>query len=80
MSPAVNIFIQYVLVGAAFIASLIWVIYKIVKLQRRQDNGCCGCSLSDACGKKELKEKIRSKKSSQLTKPDCCHEDNKNME
>ena len=45
--------IQYSLVGLALLSAFGWIIYKMIKKSRSESSGgCCGCSLADACKKK----------------------------
>ena len=50
---------QYIIVGVILIASVIWIIVKFRRKRQGKDSGCCGCSLQDACSKKQ-------------EKPSCC--------
>ena len=49
--------IQWTLVGLAIAAALIWLTVKVLKMKKREgeEGGCCGCSLSENCKKKDLK-------------------------
>lgn len=48
--------IQYVAVGILILLAIIWIVIKLVKLNRNKGNGaCCGCSLSDVCADKKKK-------------------------
>lgn len=50
-----NLIIQYTIVGVILLAILTWLIVKLTKLRKNENDGCCGCSLSEVCGKKNLK-------------------------
>lgn len=61
----VNLIIQYALVGLALIGALVWIVIKLVKLRKMGKEGgdcCCGCSMSQSCGKKNTSK----------PKKDCC--------
>ncbi|MCH5239496.1 MAG: FeoB-associated Cys-rich membrane protein [Muribaculaceae bacterium] len=48
--------VQYTIVGLILLAACVWIILKIIKKNKSQtEGGCCGCSLSDNCNKKNLK-------------------------
>ncbi|MEZ3551167.1 MAG: FeoB-associated Cys-rich membrane protein [Muribaculaceae bacterium] len=56
MSTTTNLIIQYIFVGLVIIGAFIWIIWKLIKLNKK-GGGCCGCDLADACNKKNLKMK-----------------------
>lgn len=58
-----NLIIQYILVGLIMLGAVAWMIWKLISARKYGAKSCCGCSLSNACGKKELKSNIRK---------DCC--------
>lgn len=47
--------IQYIIVGIVLMASAIWIVVKFLKKKQGRDQGCCGCSLQDACKNKQKK-------------------------
>lgn len=53
----INTAIQWTLVGLAIAGALIWLVAKVLKMRKRgnDDGGCYGCSLSENCKKKDLK-------------------------
>lgn len=55
-----NLLIQYILVGAILLATTVWIIWKLIKIKKNGPKSCCGCSLSESCGKKALKTKSES--------------------
>lgn len=63
-----QLMIQYIIVGIIILGALTWVVIRLIKKARNKDNPCCGCSLGETCGKKELKSKFNS------------HENHKNLE
>lgn len=81
-----NLLIQYIAVGIILLATVVWIIVKFIKNRKSGSNSCCGCSLSQNCGKKEIVKKQKfnncnttNRKESQIKKPEC-HENNKNLE
>lgn len=57
-----NLLIQYILVGAILLAISVWIVWKLIKLKKQGPKSCCGCSLSESCGKKLIKNKSKLKK------------------
>lgn len=55
-----NLLIQYILVGAILLAISVWIVWKLIKIKRQGPKSCCGCSLSESCGKKPIKNKTIS--------------------
>lgn len=52
-----NDLIQYILVAVILAGAVAWVIYRLVSKKNR-GGGCCGCSMSQTCGKRnQMKEK-----------------------
>ena len=51
-----NLIIQYTLVGIILLAATVWIIWKLIKMKKNGAKSCCGCSLSESCGKKSLKK------------------------
>lgn len=51
-----NIIIQYSIVGLILLAVCAWMVWKIVRLSRKDTPGssCCGCGLADSCKKKQI--------------------------
>ena len=48
-----DLVVQYSIVGLVFLAACVWMIWKIVKRNKRESGGsCCGCGLADHCNKK----------------------------
>ena len=43
--------VQYVIVGIIILATILWIVARTVKNQKKKTSGCCGCSLQDACAK-----------------------------
>lgn len=54
-----NLLIQYILVGVILLAATVWIIWKLIKIKKHGPKSCCGCSLSESCGKKALKTKSK---------------------
>jgi len=50
-----NIAIQYTLVAFFIIGAAVWIIRKAFWKNKKQQNSCCGCSLSESCNKKKSK-------------------------
>lgn len=52
MSYSANIIIQYIIVGIALLAVVIWIVRKIIHIRKSgQVASCCGCSMAEACKK-----------------------------
>ena len=50
-----NLIIQYSIVGVILLAACVWIAVKVFRRQKNKSQGsCCGCSLSDACKKKDI--------------------------
>lgn len=50
--------IQYSIVGLILLAVCFWLIWKLHRKSKQKDRGgCCGCSLSETCNKKNIKER-----------------------
>ncbi|MDE6578388.1 MAG: FeoB-associated Cys-rich membrane protein [Muribaculaceae bacterium] len=48
-----NLMIQYILVGFILFMTMGWVVWKFLKLRKKENKGsCCNCSLSSACQQK----------------------------
>ncbi|MDE6755408.1 MAG: FeoB-associated Cys-rich membrane protein [Muribaculaceae bacterium] len=48
-----NLMIQYILVGFILFMTMVWVVWKFLKLRKKENKGsCCNCSLSSACQQK----------------------------
>lgn len=54
-----NLIIQYILVGLIMLGAVAWMIWKLISARKYGAKTCCGCSLSNACSKKELKSNIK---------------------
>lgn len=66
-----NLIIQYTLVGICLLAACVWIVVKVSKRNKNQ-SGCFGCSLSETCGKRPLKEnayRIKSNNPANNTDP-----------
>ena len=49
-----NIIIQYTVVCLLCLGALIWIVVKMVRSAKgKNSGGCCGCSMSDSCAKRE---------------------------
>lgn len=46
--------IQYIAVCAILVAVIGWLLYSFFRKKPGGSSGCCGCSLSDACKKRDL--------------------------
>lgn len=57
-----NLIVQYTLVGMILLAASVWIVWKLIKIKRQGPKSCCGCSLSQTCGKTTPRKKER----------DCC--------
>ena len=54
METSANLIIQYIIVGLILVGVVVWILRKIIILGKRGNaKSCCGCSLANACGKKE---------------------------
>lgn len=51
-----NLTLQYSIVGIIVIAAIIWIISIIVKMRKKKNSGCYGCSMHDICNKKHNTE------------------------
>lgn len=56
-----NMIIQYSIVGIVLLVACGWIIWKIFRKQKKNNSPCCGCSLSESCDKKKIKEKYHGK-------------------
>lgn len=64
-----SLVIQYIIVGLILLATVIWIIVKIVKLKKHGATSCCGCSTAASCPTAALKKQAdRNKKVS----ASCC--------
>ncbi len=60
-----NLIIQYIIVGLILAGIVVWVGIRLYRIRKRgKIDSCCGCSLSGACGKKNILRKNGNK--------DCC--------
>ena len=49
--------IQYSIVGLVLLAAFGWILWKLLRKNKKQSSSCCGCSLSENCKKKEILNK-----------------------
>ena len=49
-----SITIQYIIIGAIFLLTAIWIWRKVKCRNTKKNSGCCGCTLSESCRKKKL--------------------------
>lgn len=47
-----DMIIQYSVVGLVLLAACGWILWKIFRKGKKNNNSCCGCALSDTCNKK----------------------------
>lgn len=46
--------IQYSIVGLVLLAAFSWILWKLIKKEKKKSSGsCCGCALADSCNKKQ---------------------------
>jgi hypothetical protein len=78
---SVNLIIQYTLVFILLAGAVAYIIWKLVHIRKNGGaSSCCGCSLSDSCGKKR-DAKPRGNAAAKTSAPDdcddkkdcCCH-------
>ena len=62
-----NEIIQFTIVAIILLLALLWIIFKLIRSGKNQNQGCSSCSLSESCKTKELKNKIVN----QQAKDDC---------
>ena len=55
-----NLILQTAVVALLVIASLVWIIFKIIR--KRSITGCEGCSLSSCCNSKGKNKEMKLKK------------------
>ncbi|MCH5227585.1 MAG: FeoB-associated Cys-rich membrane protein [Muribaculaceae bacterium] len=53
-----DIIIQYSIVGLIILAACLWIMWKLLKKRKEGISSCCGCTLSDTCNKKIVKERV----------------------
>ena len=53
-----DMIIQYSIVGFIILAAFAWMVWKLVRINKKNgvEGSCCGCSLADTCKKKYQKE------------------------
>lgn len=54
-----DMIIQYSIVGIILLAAFGWILWKMLRKQKKMNNSCCGCAISETCQKKEI---IKNKK------------------
>lgn len=55
METTTDYIIQYSIVGLILLGVCIWIIVSIFKKNKKGKSGtCCGCSLAESCGKKDI--------------------------
>ena len=54
---SLNFIIQYSIVGLILLIALVWICWKIFRNSKKRNNACCGCTLSETCEKKLIKNK-----------------------
>ena len=50
-NPDNNLVIQYSIVGIILLLACVWIVWKIIRNNKKKNNSCCGCALSDSCKK-----------------------------
>lgn len=50
-----NLIVQYVCVGVAALAAIIYIVRGFIRRHKKGSDGCCGCSLGDTCADRSRK-------------------------